>query len=87
VLMTRHCNLPIGFTSGAALSIGASSEGIVRGLSRMAAMSESEREAMGRRGLDLCSQHFSLQKTAAMMNEVYLWLLGQAPRPCCVHMS
>jgi poly(glycerol-phosphate) alpha-glucosyltransferase len=87
VLMTRHCNLPIGFTAGAALSIGASSEGILRGLSRMAAMNDSEREAMGLRGLDLCTEHFSLQKTAAMMNEVYLWLLNQAPKPCCVHMG
>jgi glycosyltransferase involved in cell wall biosynthesis len=87
VLMTRYCNLPVGFSSGAALSIGANSEGILRGLSKMAAMNDAEREAMGLRGLDLCSEHFSFQKTATMMNEVYRWLLGQAPRPYCVHVD
>jgi glycosyltransferase involved in cell wall biosynthesis len=77
----------VRFTSGAALSIGANSEGILRGLSKMAAMNDSEREAMGLRGLDLCSEHFSFQKTATMMNEVYRWLLGHAPRPYCVHID
>jgi poly(glycerol-phosphate) alpha-glucosyltransferase len=87
VLMTPHCNLPIGFEVGAALPIDTGVEGLVGGLERMAGMSEEEFRAMGERGRLLCRDRFSQQETGNMMKDVYRWLLRRGPRPACIMMD
>ena len=49
VLMTEQCNLPEGFEIGAALPIAPSVDGILSGLSRLNAMTDSPRDQMGQR--------------------------------------
>jgi poly(glycerol-phosphate) alpha-glucosyltransferase len=85
VLMTRQCNLPEGFTAGAALPIGADAPGIVEGLKHLASMSEQDRRKMGERGLQLCEERFSPQPTINSMMEVYRWLARLGPRPSCLY--
>jgi poly(glycerol-phosphate) alpha-glucosyltransferase len=85
VLMTRHCNLPEGFATGAALPIGTDEEGILQGLSTLAEMAEPDRCNMGACGLRLCAERFSPQPVIEKMTEVYRWLLGMGPRPSCLY--
>lgn len=84
VLMTPECNLPEGFSAGAALRIENSPESIAAGLSQLFSMDESERQAIGARGLDLVKRQFQWEKIAQDMRDVYAWILGQGPQPTCV---
>ena len=47
VLMTPHCNLPVGFEVGAALLIGTSQESISFAIGALSALSDSDRLRMG----------------------------------------
>jgi glycosyltransferase involved in cell wall biosynthesis len=85
VLMTRACNLPEGFTAGAALEIGTDSEGIGAGLDLLARLSDEQRRAIGDNGRRLCRERFSQAHSSEMMRMVYRWLLNLGPRPDCVH--
>ena len=84
VLMTRHCNLPEGFASGAALEIPTSSEGIRLGLDRLAAMSDGQRQLMGEGGNRLSRERFSQSASSDAIKAMYRWLLGRGPQPDCV---
>lgn len=84
VLMTPHCNLPIGFERGAALQIGRDVDGLKDGLERIASMSEEELRRMGETGRRLCKERFSQRETSTMITDVYRWLLKRGPRPACI---
>ncbi len=84
VLMTPECNLPEGFSAHAALRIEPKMESIAEGLRQLFEMSDHERQAMGRRGIDLVQDRFTWPKIAAGMMSVYDWLLGRGPKPNCV---
>jgi len=79
--MTRACNLPEGFATGAALEIGPDIEGIWKGLGQFIHMSSDQRRAMGDIGRRLCSDRFSPLRVGEMMCAVYRWLLERGPRP------
>ena len=84
VVMTKECNLPQGFSSGAALCIDTTATGIARGLSDLMALPSEGRTAMGLRGRQLVEQQFSWASYAEHMSSVYAWMSGAGPRPECV---
>ena len=84
VLMTPACNLPQGFTTGAALQIKPTVKGIQFGLHYIFDMPASELEAMGAAGRTLVESNFDWRMVAAQMAEVYAWVLGGGAKPSCV---
>jgi len=84
VMMTSECNLPEGFSAGAALSIRPTVESIAEGLNQFFQMTDAGRQAMGRNGLALVRDHFTWSKVAADMMTVYAWMLGGGPLPACM---
>ena len=84
VLMTDHCNLPEGFTAGAAIRIGTDVPGIAGGLRELFQGSPGDLEAMGGAGRTLVEEQFTWPKVAAQMKEVYEWMLGGGTRPGCL---
>jgi len=86
VLMTPNCNIPEGFSAGAALPIKPAPDDIARQLCVLFAMSDQQRHSIGRRGLQLVSTRFNLTSIAAQMAAVYLWIIGLGPRPDCARL-
>jgi glycosyltransferase involved in cell wall biosynthesis len=84
VLMTLHCNLPIGFERGAALQIDTDVDGLKSGLETMGGMSGEELKGMGERGRRLCEERFAQRETSNMIKDVYRWLLKRGPKPACI---
>ena len=84
VLMTDHCNLPEGFTAGAAIRIGTEVPGIAGGLRELFQGSPGDLEAMGGAGRTLVEEQFTWPKVAAQMKEVYEWMLGGGIWPGCL---
>ncbi len=84
VLMTRECNLPEGADAGAAILMEPQAESIAAALRRLLAMTDAEREAMGRNGRRLVDERFQWQRIGKTMTEVYDWILGRGARPECV---
>ena len=76
VLMTRECNLPEGFATGAAIEIGAGVDAIIEGLIALMTMSDAARREMGDRGRALVTEKFSWEQVGAEMRRVYEWVLG-----------
>lgn len=86
VLMTPECNLPEGFTAGAALRIGPTPPDTARGLSRLSRMAPGERRGMGARGRALVGERFTWPAVAGEMASVYRWLRQRGPPPGCVRL-
>ncbi|MFZ0916545.1 MAG: glycosyltransferase [Candidatus Udaeobacter sp.] len=86
VLMTPECNLPEGFTAGAALQIGTTPEQIAAGLTQLAEMSDDDRRAMGASGRTLVATKFSWPQIGEQMRAVYDWLLGGGATPANVRL-
>lgn len=84
VLITPQCNLPEGFTEGAAVRADPNVASLTEGLRTLFAMTDCERERMGVRGRRLIEQRFSWRTLAKQMTDVYRWVLGAGPRPDCV---
>lgn len=84
VLMTPQCNLPVGFECAAALAMEPEVEDAVRCLGDLSAMSERDRQAMGRRGRQLVADRFTWDTISLEMLAVYRWVLGGDARPSSV---
>ncbi len=82
VFMTSGCNLPIGFSAGAALEITTSPDEIAAAL--IAHLERTDLAEIGARGRRLVETHFSWGEAGRQLLSVYLWVLGQGPRPDCV---
>lgn len=76
VVMTRECNLPEGFETGAAIPVEVTTRSIAEGLRRLFRMADGERRAMGYRGRHLVARRHDWSVIAARMSSVYEWLLG-----------
>jgi glycosyltransferase involved in cell wall biosynthesis len=81
VLMTAACNLPEGFTAGAAIEIGTTAEAIRDGLSRLFEMDDAGRIEMGALGRKLVSERFSWPQIGPQMRAVYEWIVGGGSAP------
>jgi glycosyltransferase involved in cell wall biosynthesis len=87
VVMTRQCNLPEGFTAGAALEVQPHQLSIAEGLERLFSMERQELRTAGERGRALVESRFTWPALAAQMMDVYRWLLGRGPQPGCVRLD
>lgn len=84
VLMTRECNLPEGFSAGAAIEARPEEQSLAAGLRSLFTATDAERQAMGARGLALVRKQFVWDQIAAKLRAVYAWTLGGGTRPECV---
>lgn len=84
VLMTPQCNLPEGFSSGAAIRIEPNAESIAQGLRTLFQSSISELQSTGSHGRALAAERFAWPRIAEQMKELYEWMLGGGPRPACL---
>lgn len=81
VMITSACNLEEGFDAGAALRIGNSVEETLHGVRGLLACSDAELHEMGAKGRELVATKFSWSRSAAMMFEVYQWMVGGSRQP------
>ncbi|MBK1699831.1 glycosyltransferase [Thiococcus pfennigii] len=86
VLLTPQCNLPEGFSAGAALCIEPQAESICTSLKTLFTMDVSALIDMGERGRHLVESRFTRTKVAAEMYSVYRWILGLDAKPDCVNL-
>lgn len=82
VLMTAQCNLPEGFTAGAAVEITTDPEPLSRKLK--IALLDEDLHPMGEAGRALVEERFSWSHVARQHLAVYEWLVGGGERPPCV---
>ncbi len=87
VLMTRACNIPVGFARDAALKIETNPSSIAEGLIKLFQMPKRESKAMGQRGFQLVKDCFSWDRVAQDMLSVYEWCVNDGKRPDCVHLD
>lgn len=82
VLMTEACNLPAGFSAGAAVRIEAVADRLAGQLSTFFSMGEAETARRGRAGRALVEQSFAWPQVARQMAGVYAWMCaGGTPPP------
>ncbi|MBE2286873.1 MAG: glycosyltransferase [Prosthecobacter sp.] len=81
VVMTPMCNLPEGFSAGAAIRIESSVPSVAEGLRSLSALSASARQEMGASGRRLAETRFAWDQVARRMREVNFWLVRKGPRP------
>lgn len=81
VLMTAACNLPEGFSAGAALEIFTEPDRLAQALLHVAGWPEKDRAAMGARGRVLAEKTFNWDHIAGELLAVYRWVAGQGPQP------
>ena len=84
VVMTRQCNLPLGFSAGAAIPAEPDAEALADALAALMALSGEDRRAMGARGARLVGEGFTWAAAATRMEAVYRWLASGGPAPDCV---
>lgn len=84
VVMTPFCNLPEGFSAGAAIEVQPDADSIFQGLEKLAELSEAERMAMGARGRGLVEEKFVWRGISENMRQVYAWCAGKGDPPACV---
>ena len=71
VLMTRACNLDIGFQEGAAIEIVPNPQMLADQLSRFMRMPQKEAETVAAKGRQLVEREFSLQGMAVKVAKIY----------------
>lgn len=81
VLMTPECNLPEGFSAGAALRIEPNAASITGALCQLAEMSPADRAKLGAAGKALVERDYSWQKIASDMVRLYTAVSEQAAIP------
>ncbi len=81
VVATHASNFPLIATRQLGLLCEPRTDSIAESLAQVLALSDSEREAMGRRGRELVKEQFAWSAIAAQMIELYLYLLKGGSRP------
>jgi poly(glycerol-phosphate) alpha-glucosyltransferase len=75
-LMSSHCNLPEGFTTGAALDCGIAVDTIQAAFARALAMTQRDRRAMSDAARDLVARRFSMAAVTDSWAQTYRGLLA-----------
>lgn len=81
VLMTRACNLPEGFSEGAAIEITTEPSEIANGILDFIAMNIADRRAMAFAGRRLVKTNFHSHSIAVDMERLYRWVAGLSDVP------
>lgn len=76
VLMTKECNLNIGFEKGAAINIKCEIDGIMEGLNKLQLLSNVELKQIGILGRSLVEKEFVWEIIAQKWLETYNWLIN-----------
>ena len=84
VVMTKACNLEIGFEKQAAIECSTDYKVLAGTLREVVAMAANRLGDIGVRGRNLVEEEFQWPKIASQMAAVYKWVLGQGPKPECV---
>ncbi len=84
VLMTSACNLPEGFSAGAAIEVQAEVAPLAESLRSFVALPTDARKAMGERARILAGSRFDWAQIADQMVAVYRWISGSGAKPACV---
>lgn len=84
-IITKNCNLQIGFDRDAAIEVLPTPSSIASGLSTIMTMHPEQRTSMGDNGRRLVEEFFNWDVVASEMHSVYQWLNG-GPKPACVHL-
>jgi poly(glycerol-phosphate) alpha-glucosyltransferase len=84
VVMTPECNIPEGFSAGAAIKIKTDAASIATGLNTLLGMSAADRLAMGSRARALVEERFTWSRIADQLQSVYQWMLGGGAKPDCI---
>ena len=84
VIITKHCNLNPAIDAGAGLLVEPKANSIAKGLLEFSKMSTADREAMGRKGIDLVQRNYVWSKVAKQLRDVYAWMQGGSEKPDCV---
>jgi glycosyltransferase involved in cell wall biosynthesis len=87
VIMTPQCNLPEGFSAGAAVRISPDPSSIADGIAAFLKLDDAGRIAMGERGRRLVEQQFSWNTIGKKMKTVYEWCLTGGTPPDCIRMK
>jgi len=86
-LLTPQCNLPEGFTRGAAVASEPEVGSLVDGLRQLTMMTDEQRLAMGQKGLQLVNDRFSWIAATKQLEQVYRWMLGQQAQPDTIRLA
>lgn len=73
VLMTRECNLPEGFASGAAIEIETEPGALAKVMRDVLSMETNTLRDIGQKGRSLVEERFSWARVTADMKELYRW--------------
>jgi glycosyltransferase involved in cell wall biosynthesis len=85
VFMTRHCNLPEGFTSGAAIEVSTNSKELADSLGDH--LAQPHLAEIGQRGRSLVAERFAWSAISRELLGVYRWVHNGGPRPACVRLD
>lgn len=80
-LLTRQCNLPEGFTTGAAIELSTSPDEMAEAIIGFIRMSDTERQVMGEAARKLIESKYSWGVVGNQTLGLYRWLLGSGDRP------
>lgn len=86
VITTRGAPWADLATNGCGWWVDIGVEPLVDALREAVALSDEERQAMGKRGRDYV-RRFDWADIASQTVDVYKWILGQAPKPDCVRLD
>lgn len=84
VLMTDQCNIPEGFSAGAAFRIEAESGSIGDAVEMLARMNPTQLDETGANGRRLVEERFTWNEVTARLIDVYRWITGRGTIPSCV---
>lgn len=82
VLMSEACNLPEGFSAGAAVRISTEPEQLAEALGDT--LPRKDLQQIGDKGRRLVEQRFTWSRVAEQHMDVYRWMLGEREAPACV---
>ncbi|MDQ8209155.1 glycosyltransferase [Coraliomargarita sp. SDUM461003] len=83
-VLTPACNLPEGFSAGAAISVDPVVGSIFEGFLELLELPDSERLAMGASARALVEDQFTWSQIAREMQTVYEWMRGGSVVPSCM---
>lgn len=85
VLMTNECNIPDGFTHGAAIKISNNPHELAITLAK--SLARCDLQTIGAAGRKLVESQYSWSALGSELVSVYHWLLAQGRRPSCVQID
>ncbi|WP_036822779.1 glycosyltransferase [Polaribacter sp. Hel1_85] len=88
VLMTKECNLDIGFNEKAAIEITSTKEGILKGLNTcINILTDEELAVIGNNGYELVKKEFTWEEVSKKMIKMYEWVSNKTEKPNFIHLN